>query len=57
MTGQRIDGVEVSNAVKEILSRAVIQLKSEDLVPCLATVLIGDDTASATYVEKQAYCM
>ena len=53
MTGQRIDGVEVSNAVKEILSRAVIQLKSEDLVPCLATVLIGDDTASATYVKNK----
>jgi len=53
MTGQRIDGVEVSNTVKEILSRAVIQLKSEDLVPCLATVLIGDDTASATYVKNK----
>ena len=53
MTGQRIDGIEVSNAVKEILSRAVTQLKSEDLVPCLATVLIGDDPASATYVKNK----
>jgi len=53
MTGQRIDGIEVSNAVKDILSRAVTQLKSEGLVPCLATVLIGDDTASATYVKNK----
>ena len=53
MTGQRIDGIEVSNAVKEILSRAVTQLKSEGLVPCLATVLIGDAPASATYVKNK----
>ena len=53
MTGQRIDGIKVSNAVKEILSRAVTQLKSEGLVPCLATVLIGDDPASATYVKNK----
>jgi len=53
MTGQRIDGIEVSNAVKEILSRAVTQLKSEGLVPCLATILIGDDPASATYVKNK----
>ena len=53
MTGQRIDGIEVSNAVKEILSRAVTQLESEGLVPCLATILIGDDPASATYVKNK----
>ena len=53
MTGQRIDGIEVSNAVKEILSRAVTQLKSEGLIPCLATVLIGDDSASATFVKNK----
>ncbi|HJN20524.1 MAG TPA: tetrahydrofolate dehydrogenase/cyclohydrolase catalytic domain-containing protein, partial [Candidatus Nitrosopelagicus sp.] len=53
MTGQRIDGIEVSNAVKEILSRAVTHIKSEGLMPCLATVLIGDDPASATYVKNK----
>ena len=53
MTGQRIDGIEVSNAVKEILSRAVTHIKSEGLVPCLATVIIGDDPASATYVKNK----
>ena len=53
MTGQKIDGVEVSNAVKEILKNAVEKLNSEDVIPCLATVLIGDDPASATYVKNK----
>jgi len=53
MTGQKIDGIEVSNAVKEILKSAVEKLNSEDVVPCLATVLVGDDPASATYVKNK----
>ena len=38
MAGQKIDGIEVSNAVKEILKDAVEKLNSENVVPCLATV-------------------
>jgi len=53
MTGQKIDGIEVSNAVKDILKSAVEKLNSEDVVPCLATVLVGDDPASATYVKNK----
>jgi len=53
MAGQKIDGIEVSNAVKEILKSAVEKLNSEDVVPCLATVLVGDDPASATYVKNK----
>jgi len=53
MAGQKIDGIEVSNAVKEILKSAVEKLNSEDMIPCLATVLIGDDPASATYVKNK----
>ena len=34
MTGQKIDGIEVSNAVKEILKSAVEKLNSEDVIPC-----------------------
>ena len=52
MVGQKIDGIEVSNAVKDILKNAVEKLNSENIVPCLATVLVGDDPASATYVKK-----
>jgi len=53
MVGQKIDGIEVSNAVKEILKSAVEKLNSEDVIPCLATVLVGDDPASATYVKNK----
>jgi len=53
MVGQKIDGIEVSNTVKEILKSAVEKLNSEDVIPCLATVLIGDDPASATYVKNK----
>ena len=53
MVGQKIDGIEVSNAVKEILKDAVEKLNSENMVPCLATVLVGDDPASATYVKNK----
>jgi len=53
MAGQKIDGIEVSNAVKEILKSAVEKLNSENVIPCLATVLVGDDPASATYVKNK----
>jgi methylenetetrahydrofolate dehydrogenase (NADP+)/methenyltetrahydrofolate cyclohydrolase len=53
MVGQKIDGVKVSDAVKEILKSAVEKLRSENVVPCLATVLVGDDPASATYVKNK----
>ena len=53
MVGQKIDGIEVSNAVKDILKNAVEKLNSENVMPCLATVLVGDDPASATYVKNK----
>ena len=53
MVGQKIDGIEVSNAVKDILKNAVEKLNSENVVPCLATVLVGNDPASATYVKNK----
>ena len=53
MVGQKIDGIEVSNAVKDILKNAIEKLNSENIMPCLATVLVGDDPASATYVKNK----
>ena len=53
MAGQKIEGIAVSNAVKEILKSAIEKLNSEDVIPCLATVLVGDDPASATYVKNK----
>lgn len=57
MVGIKIDGVLVSNIVKERVKKAVEELRSQGIQPCLATVLIGDDPASATYVRnKQKAC-
>ncbi len=57
MTGQKIDGIAVANSVKERVRAAVAELKKDGMEPCLATVLVGDDPASASYVtSKQKDC-
>lgn len=58
MSAQIIDGKQISNKVKEEVRVAVAQMKAaHDYVPGLATVLVGEDTASATYVRsKQRTC-
>ena len=53
MTGIKIDGVKVANDVKKRVSLAVEQLKSEGITPCLATILVGENQASATYVRNK----
>jgi len=45
-----IDGKVVSEDVKARVKKAVDELKASRVQPCLATVLVGDDPASATYV-------
>ncbi|MGI0047088.1 MAG: bifunctional 5,10-methylenetetrahydrofolate dehydrogenase/5,10-methenyltetrahydrofolate cyclohydrolase [Nitrosotalea sp.] len=57
MTGQKIDGTLVANSVKDLVKASVAELKKDGIDPCLATVLIGDDPASASYVaSKQKDC-
>ncbi len=58
MTASIIDGKAISNKVKDEVKAAVALMKEEHgYVPGLATVLVGDDTASATYVRsKQKTC-
>ncbi|HJU13115.1 MAG TPA: bifunctional 5,10-methylenetetrahydrofolate dehydrogenase/5,10-methenyltetrahydrofolate cyclohydrolase [Candidatus Nitrosotalea sp.] len=57
MTGQKIDGIAVANSVKDRVRAAVMELKTDGVDPCLATVLVGDDPASASYVtSKQRDC-
>ena len=57
MTGQKIDGIAVANSVKDRVRAAVAELKKDGIEPCLATVLVGEDTASASYVtSKQKDC-
>jgi methylenetetrahydrofolate dehydrogenase (NADP+)/methenyltetrahydrofolate cyclohydrolase len=57
MSGTKIDGLAVSALVRERVKKATEELKSQGIQPCLATVLIGDNPASATYVKnKQKAC-
>lgn len=53
MVGIKIDGLEVSKAVKERVKKAVDELKNQGIKPCLATILVGDNPASATYVRNK----
>ena len=57
MVGTKIDGIEIAKAVKARVKKEVERLKSKGVQPCLATVLVGDNLASATYVRnKQKAC-
>lgn len=53
MAAHIIDGKVVSVDVKSRVMNAVQELKEIGIQPCLATVLVGDDPASATYVESK----
>src|SRR6476660_1148727 len=57
LTGQKIDGITVAISVKDRVREAVNELHRIGISPCLATILVGDDPASATYVKnKQKAC-
>lgn len=53
MTGTKIDGKIIAQSVKDRVKNAVNELKSQGINPCLATVLVGDNSASATYVRNK----
>jgi methylenetetrahydrofolate dehydrogenase (NADP+)/methenyltetrahydrofolate cyclohydrolase len=57
LTAKIIDGKEVADQVKKKVAAAVKRLKENGVEPCLATVLVGDNPASSTYVGmKQKAC-
>ena len=53
MTGTKIDGKLIAQSVKERVKKAVDELKAQGTTPCLATVLVGENPASATYVKNK----
>ncbi|HSB84132.1 MAG TPA: bifunctional 5,10-methylenetetrahydrofolate dehydrogenase/5,10-methenyltetrahydrofolate cyclohydrolase [Nitrosarchaeum sp.] len=53
MTGIKIDGKEIAQSVKDRVRKAVDELKKQGVAPCLATILVGDNQASATYVKNK----
>jgi methylenetetrahydrofolate dehydrogenase (NADP+)/methenyltetrahydrofolate cyclohydrolase len=57
VAGTKIDGLVVAAGIKEVVKKAVVELKSQGVAPCLATVLVGNNPASTTYVRnKQKAC-
>ncbi|MGO1059101.1 bifunctional methylenetetrahydrofolate dehydrogenase/methenyltetrahydrofolate cyclohydrolase FolD [Planococcus sp. FY231025] len=57
MTATIIDGKAVSQKIKEQVKVRVENLKSQGVTPGLAVVLVGDNSASLTYVKnKQRTC-
>ncbi|QLH03206.1 bifunctional 5,10-methylene-tetrahydrofolate dehydrogenase/5,10-methylene-tetrahydrofolate cyclohydrolase [Nitrosopumilus cobalaminigenes] len=53
MVGVKIDGKIIAQSVKDRVKKAAAELKNQGISPCLATVLIGDNPASATYVRNK----
>lgn len=48
-----LDGVVVANAIKTDVKKRVEYLKENGVVPCLATILVGNDPSSETYVRMK----
>ena len=53
MTGIKIDGIVIAQSVKDRVKKAVEELKSQGTTPYLATILVGDNSASSTYVRNK----
>ncbi|MBF7068582.1 bifunctional methylenetetrahydrofolate dehydrogenase/methenyltetrahydrofolate cyclohydrolase FolD [Campylobacter volucris] len=49
-----LDGKKLSSQIRENLKDEVLKLKNKGIEPCLAVILVGEDSASATYVSSKA---
>ena len=53
MTAKIIDGLIVSQKVKQDLKEQIDKLAKEGIIPCLATILVGEDPPSMVYVNNK----
>ena len=53
MGAQLIDGKAIAQAIQDELTQEVAELKEKGIVPGLATVLVGENPASQTYVKMK----
>jgi len=53
LTAKIIDGLIVSQKVKQDLKVQIDKLAQEDIIPCLATILVGEDPPSMVYVNNK----
>ena len=58
MSATLIDGKGIAGEIREEIAREVKEFKDQnEIQPCLAAVLVGEDPASAVYVKgKQRDC-
>ncbi|MFD0681609.1 MULTISPECIES: bifunctional 5,10-methylenetetrahydrofolate dehydrogenase/5,10-methenyltetrahydrofolate cyclohydrolase [unclassified Paenibacillus] len=48
-----LDGAQVADTIKAQLTKRIERLADKGVTPCLATVIVGDDPASETYVRMK----
>ncbi|KMK78127.1 bifunctional 5,10-methylenetetrahydrofolate dehydrogenase/5,10-methenyltetrahydrofolate cyclohydrolase [Alkalihalobacillus pseudalcaliphilus] len=53
MEKQLLDGHVVSKEIRDDLKNRVFKLKEQGITPCLATILVGDNSSSETYVKMK----
>jgi methylenetetrahydrofolate dehydrogenase (NADP+) / methenyltetrahydrofolate cyclohydrolase len=53
LKGNILNGIPVASDIKADVANKVGELQSQGIHPCLSTVLVGDDMASATYVKNK----
>jgi methylenetetrahydrofolate dehydrogenase (NADP+)/methenyltetrahydrofolate cyclohydrolase len=53
MNAQTIDGVALSNSIREALTQETLELKNKGVTPGLAVILVGDNPASQVYVRNK----
>ena len=53
MKAQLIDGKRISAEIKAEAAEEAAALKAKGITPCLAVVLVGDDSASQVYVNNK----
>ena len=53
MSATIIDGKALANSIKQNLSERIQHLKANHIIPALTVILVGDDPASAVYVNSK----
>lgn len=53
LTAKIIDGLAVSNHIKDNLKNEISQLSTKGVIPCLATIIVGSDPPSLVYINNK----
>jgi len=53
LTAKILDGLLVSQSIKNELADEILKLNESNVYPCLATILVGNDPASISYINNK----